>query len=241
MQCSCLDLTDTWQDAASRPTLLFVHAGVTDYTLWDAQVAYFLDNGWHCLRFDIFGLGQSLLSETYLQCAVRTPVDHVGLVDELVNKVLPMNVKVIPIGLSVGGSLALNYTIYFPPRVAGVVVVAGGVRGIDIPNTVEENQLLEEADKRLEAGDMEGAAEMQVRIWGDGPLQPEGRMNKTLRARMLAWNRDIAAREVARKGSGAERTMRREPAPGMMLHEIDVPVAIAYGTLDETCTTGTMK
>ena len=46
---------------------------------------------------------------------------------------------------------------------------------------------------------------------------------------------------MAKTGAGAVDVVRREPAPVTKLHEIDLPVGIAYGTLDETNTTEAMK
>lgn len=64
-----------------KPTFLFIYAGVTDHTLWDAQVDHFLRRGWSCLRYDIFGHGKSVPSEEYLQAADRRRVDHMGRID----------------------------------------------------------------------------------------------------------------------------------------------------------------
>lgn len=161
--------------------------------------------------------------------------------EALIDHVLPANALVIAIGLSIGGSLGLSFTVYCPQRVAGVVIVAGGVRGVEIPNQAAEEALFERADALLEGGDVRGYAELQVSIWGDGPLQEEGRMAEHLRERMLAWNLKIAEREVAGTGAGAMEAVRREPAPVSLLGGIGVPVAVAYGMLDETSTTGAMK
>lgn len=234
-------LSDARKVRTGRPSLLFIHAGVTDHTLWDAQVAHFLDQGWNCLRFDIFGYGRSVPNECYLQSASRKPVDHLAVLDQLINEVLPAGSKVIPIGLSMGGSLALSYTAFYPQRIAGAIIVAGGVRGVEIPNTPQEDALFDQVDALVDTGNVQGAAEMQVRIWGDCPLQPSSRLASHLHGRMLAWNLDIAAREIAKTGAGAIYAVRREPAPATKLHEIQVPVLVAYGRLDETNTTGAMK
>ena len=37
---------------SARPTLLFIHAGVSDHSLWDEQVTFCTINGWGCLRYD---------------------------------------------------------------------------------------------------------------------------------------------------------------------------------------------
>lgn len=49
---------DEVEDLESRPVLLFIHAGVTDHTLWDAQVDHLVARGWSCLQFDLFGFGR---------------------------------------------------------------------------------------------------------------------------------------------------------------------------------------
>lgn len=234
------DVAD-YENAESRPVLLFMHAGVADHTLWDEQVTYLVDKGWNCLRFDLFGFGRSLASEEYLRSDPRPPFDPIEHIDLLRREVLPLESTVVTIGLSIGGSLALGYAVQRSDSVSGMAILAGGVLGFEYPNTPQEDALFEKADALIADGDVQGAANLQVRIWGDGPLQEPGRMAEPLAERMLKWNIEISARECARRGGCNFDTVRRNPPAGSQLHTIDIPTAVAYGTYDETYTTAAMK
>lgn len=61
----------------SRPVLLFIHAGIADHTMWDAQVEFLLERGWNCLQFDAFGFGESRPSDMYLAADPRPPFDPI--------------------------------------------------------------------------------------------------------------------------------------------------------------------
>ena len=55
---------DTTEDGEEnpRPTLLLIHAGVANHTMWDAQIEFLVSKGWNCLRFDLLGFGRSYAS-----------------------------------------------------------------------------------------------------------------------------------------------------------------------------------
>ena len=211
-----------------------------NHTLWDEQVQYLVQRGWNCLRFDLFGYGRSQGSDEYLNSA-REPFDPIEHIDLLRQEVLPPDSSIIPIGLSIGGSLALGYTVQRPDSVDGAVILAGGVRGFEHANTPQEDSLFDKAGALIADGDVQGAANLQVRIWGDGPLQEPGRMAEPLAERMLLWNIDISGREFAKRGGSSFDTVVREPASGTQLHTIDMPTAVGYGAYDETYTTAAMK
>ncbi|KAK3707644.1 hypothetical protein LTR37_011992 [Vermiconidia calcicola] len=225
----------------SRPVLLFLHPGVADHTLWDEQVDYLTQKGWSCLAFDLLGFGQSHASVEYLRSDPRRPFDPIRHVDLLREQVLPAESAVVPIGLSIGGSLALGYTVNRPEYVSGAIVIAGGLLGFEHSNTPQEERLFALDDSLILAGDVQGAANLRVRIWGDGPLQEPGRMREDLADMMLKWNIEISARECAKTGGCALDTVTPEKPAGTLLHAIDVPVAVSYGVFDETYTTAAMK
>lgn len=225
----------------TRPILLFMHAGVSDQTLWDAQIQYLTEKGWSCLSFDHLGYGRSHASEEYLRSTPRQPFNMIEHVDLLREAVLPADATVIPIGLSMGASLAIGYTVSRQDFVSGCCVVAGGLGGFEFPNTEQEDELFKLADDLISHGDVQGAANLQVRIWGDGPLQEPGRMAESLAEQMLKWNIEISARECSKTGGSALDTVQTEKPAGTLLHTIDVPVAVAIGTLDETYTIAAMK
>lgn len=55
--------TEAESGARDRPTLLFIHAGVSNHTLWDETIDFLTVKGWGCVR--ILGIILSRLSNPY--------------------------------------------------------------------------------------------------------------------------------------------------------------------------------
>ena len=225
----------------TRPVLLFIHAGVADHSMWDAQVEYCLERGWNCIQFDMFGFGRSLPNEGYLFSNPRPQFDPIDQLDRLLAEVLQPHNTIIPIGLSIGGSLALGYTVQQRGLVSGLAIISGGVRGFEYNNQPEEDRLFAKIDQLTADGDVQGAANLTVRAWGDGPLQEPGRMDEVVAEQMLKWNIDISQRECSNRGGTALDALARDPPAGTQLHTLDIPTAVAYGVFDETYTTAAMQ
>ena len=236
-----------------RPTLLFIHAGVSDHTLWDEQVSYFSARGWAVLRYDIFGYGLSKPTSDYLKSEPRPIVKHYEHAASIAKKLISMNTalagsskafndKVVAVGLSRGGGIAIELAVAYPELVSGLVVVAGGLMGIHTSNAPEEDALLGQYFNSMKTADVEKAASIFTRYWGDGPLVKANRIGQDVRGKLYAWCEDITRREVNRTGGGFCIPFEGpDPPAAERLSEIQVPVAIAIGTYDETSTTDGMK
>ena len=122
----------------------------------------------------------------------RNPFDSVEQTERLRQAVLGPGANVILIGLSIGASLALAYTLAHPEYVSGLALIAGGLRGFEYNNDPREDALFDKAESLAQVGDVHGVANLMVRIWGDGPLQDPGRLSDDVADRMLKWNIDIA-------------------------------------------------
>jgi pimeloyl-ACP methyl ester carboxylesterase len=66
-------------------------------------------------------------------------------------------------------------------------------------------------------------------------------MAEPLAEQMLKWNIEICARECAKTGGCALDAVEPETPASALLHTIEVPIAVAYGTYDETYTKVAMK
>ncbi|MCJ1250601.1 hypothetical protein MMC30_007829 [Trapelia coarctata] len=230
--------------ASERPTLLFIHAAVADHTLWDCQVEYLVTKGWNVLRYDILGYGKSHPSEAYLEASPRPPVKHYQHTAQVVRNLLykeQTSNKVIVIGLSRGGAIAVDFAIAFPDLVCGLAVVAGGLSGFDSRNLPKEDELFAQEERLSEARDSDGLARLRVRIWGDGPLQEEGRVDYRVRQSLYTWCKDIAVREHNGTGGSAIEDEELDPPAASRLVDIAIPVAVALGTLDESSTNAAMR
>ena len=229
-----------------RPTLLFIHAGVADRSMWDAQVRHFTARGWPVLRFDLLGYGRSTPSPAWVERSPHPPVDAIENAQSVVDAALPGDVsdvdslhpKVVPIGCSKGGMLAVDFALAHPQLVAGVAAIAGALGGFDHPSDPEEEA--HEA-AMLQAGDVQAAARASVRYWGDGPRQSKGRVQGAIRQKLMEWVLDIADREV--KGTGGRLVKWTSPPPpaAQRLAHLQVPVAVGIGTLDESWVIAAMR
>jgi len=243
-------------EAAGKPprcTLLFIHAAIADHTLWDRQVRYFNTCGYEVLRYDLFGFGKSLPSEEFLNKADRPPVRHYEHAAQIIQhwRQLPPysdipftgvhGNKVVVIGLSRGGATAVDLVLSHPDLVCGIAVIAGGLSGFHAQNLPEEDKIFAQEESLLKAKEAESLAQLTVRIWGDGPLQKQGRSPRTLRRDLYEWCKDIAIRECNGTGGSAIASKDLEPPAVGRLADIKVPVAVALGIFDETYTTAAMR
>lgn len=234
----------TGRRASERPTLLFIHAAVADHTLWDGQVEYLVTNGWNVLRYDILGYGRSQPSESYLKGSPRPPVRHYQHSAQVVRywqaKEKGSN-RVVVIGLSHGGAIAVDFALAYPDLVCGLVLVAGGLSGFGARNVPEEDELFAQEEALSKARDLDGLARLRVRIWGDGPLQEEGRVDEKVRQKLYTWCKDIAVQEFNGTGGSALEDEELNPPAESRLVDLRIPVAVALGTLDESSTSAAMR
>jgi len=235
------------------PTLLCIHAGVADHTLWDEQVSYFSTKGWGVLRYDIFGYGLSKPTAKYLKSDPRPKVKHHEHAASIARNLIAMNTtpegtsvasssKFVVIGLSRGGGIAIELTVAHPELVCGLVVVAGNLTGIDAPNTAEEKALIGQWYTSMQVGEIEKAATIFTRFWGDGPSVKEVRIRQDVREKLYAWCADITRREAEKSGGGFCIPYEGTDPPAVeRLSTVKVPVATATSKYDETSTTEGMR
>ena len=237
---------------STRPLLLFVHAGVADHTLWNKQVAYYVPRGWSVCRFDMLGYGKSVPSEAYLQQPRKSKVSHHDYFATLFKEVQKQRLfagdsqnpeanKAVIIGLSRGGSHAVDFAIAHPDLCAGLAVIAGGISGCYPPNSVEEDALLEKEAQITAAKDLDAAVDFNIHFWGDGPLQTPGRVGLEVREKLRHWCHENISREMNGTGGFAIPFEGVKPSAAERLGEIKCPIAVGIGLFDESTTTKSMR
>ena len=102
------------------PPLVFLHGFSVDHRMWDSQVDFFAQHH-QVIRYDLRGFGRSSLpTEPYAHVDdLRALLDHLQLTQATL------------VGLSRGGSVALDFTLTYPQRVDKLVLVdsvLGGYR-----------------------------------------------------------------------------------------------------------------
>jgi len=198
------------------PALVFLHAGVSDARLWQAQVdAYAPAHA--VLRHDRRGFGQSLTVAATPHSAVAdlcAVMDAVGLA------------RAVLVGGSQGGRVAIDAALQRPERVAALVLVAPAVGGAPAGVPTGRAAVLEQAMEAAEAaGDLERLNELEAQFWLDGPEAPPGRVAGAARALFLDMN-GIALRAP-------------DPGPSLdgdsawsRLETLRLPTQVIWGDLD---------
>ncbi|TGD76226.1 alpha/beta hydrolase [Mangrovimicrobium sediminis] len=140
------------QGESPRVVMLHGHGG--DLHSWDALWQH-LPADTPALRYDLRGFGRSGWD-------AHTPYDHA---DDLLAVLDARGIaRVDLVGLSLGGSVALNFALRHPQRVASLVLVSPGMVAWDW--TAEWRERWREIVALASAGDMDGARER----WWQHPL-----------------------------------------------------------------------
>lgn len=197
-------------DLGTGPAVLLLHSGVTDRRMWDAIVPV-LSHSFRVVRPDFRGFGNSPLpSEEYADADdLDALLDSLGIADAAV------------VGSSFGGRVALELATLHPGRVSSLVLLCAALRGVE--PTPDAAAYGAEEDRLLEAGDVEGAVELNVRTW----VGPEA--DDETRERVAAMQRH--AFEVQLEAEA------REPGPQPRRVEVDlsavsVPTLVVSGAKD---------
>ena len=197
------------------PGLVFIHAGVADCRMWDAEFAAF-QNRFRVVRFDMRGFGRTPMPSG--KFSYHDDVARVMRATEMERATL--------VGCSFGANVAIETCLAFPDLVERLVLIAPGLgEGGD----VEEIQRFDEAEEAaLERGDLDGATELNLRLWVDGPFRQPGEVSPAVRERVRAMQLENFRVPMP---DGIER-VRIEPSAGERLREIGVPTLVAVGALD---------
>jgi len=139
--------------AGAGPAVLLLHSTVADRRMWDPQVPALTAAGYRVVRCDLRGFG-----ETPMPDGLYNDADDVA---ELLDVLGADRVAVV--GASGGGRVALEFAARWPARVTALALLATALRGH--PRGPELQEFGEREDALLEAGDVDGATELNVDRW----------------------------------------------------------------------------
>jgi pimeloyl-ACP methyl ester carboxylesterase len=213
-----------YEVVGTGPAVVFVHAGIADLRMWDEQAAALADMA-TVIRYDCRGFGRSRSNAVpYSNRADLIAVlDHLGVAQATL------------VGCSRGGMIALDTAVEFPDRVNALVWVCSFVNGWNPPEGLAypEEEALEQAMMAAEeAEEWERVAEIDVRLWVDGPQQPEGRAAAAVREKVytMALNNYTTA---AVPGAAPQPL---DPPAAERLGDLTIPVLAIVGDLDSAYT-----
>jgi len=206
-----------YDTAGDGTPFVMIHAGVADSRQWNNEFAYFSRN-YQVLRYDLRGYGKSEPADGEF----NHMEDLLSLLD-----FLNLHEPIILMGCSMGGGLAMDFSLTHPKRVKALIMVGSGPSGLelDVPTPAK----FEEADKAIESGNLDLIAEIETQIWFDG----EGRRPEDVdpSMRKLAYEMDYTALSHEAKKLG-ERLPNTDVMAYGRLSLLDIPVLIIVGSHD---------
>ena len=206
-----------WEQAGEGSPVVLLHEGIADSRMWEPQWAEYSER-FRMVRYDMRGFGQS-------PPAVGTfslSGDLVQLLDGL--ELGPATL----IGVSLGGSVAMETTIARPDLVSRLVLVAPGLRGFEMNDETKAGW--EEEEAALERGDIDAAVEVNMRMWVDGTSREPGEVDPELRTKVAEMQRRAIEIYLEAGEEGEHQPLVDDW--GSRLAEISVPTLVIVGELD---------
>ncbi len=200
--------------------LTLIHAGVATCEMWDAHLPAFIDAGLRVIRYDTRGFGRTETEDVPFsnRADLAALHDHLGVASTHL------------VGISRGGTIALDFTLERPGRVRSLGLFASTPGGFDFDDPASE-PFWQRMEALEEARDFETLIPLEVDFWLEGEGQPRGRTGPELRARMERWGHENYF------GPGRDaQPQPLEPRAVERLPDVRVPALIAWGDLDEAAT-----
>jgi 3-oxoadipate enol-lactonase len=201
------------------PAIVLVHEGIADRRMWDPQIRPLVDGGYQAVRCDLRGFGDSEVT--------AGPFSNVGDVREVLTHLGIERASLV--GGSYGARVALEYALIYADTVGALVLVGPGLRDVDW--SAEVRRFGEEEDALLEAGDVEGAVELNVRMWVDGPARTPDQVDPAVRERVREMQRRAFELQLPVPDAGPDAPF--DPPASARLGEVRCPVLIVVGDLDQ--------
>jgi pimeloyl-ACP methyl ester carboxylesterase len=196
--------------------LVFIHAGVCDSRMWDAQIAHFAP-AYRVVRYDMRGYGQSppVDGEFSHHRDLMAVLDHLGIDSAHL------------VGCSMGGEAALELALLAPERTRSLVMVCSLPHGYEF--TGGPPPIWDEIVAAYNAGDDETVSRLDVELWLAGRGRTLDDIEPAIVEKALTMDRIALANE--RRGLG-QRVHLDPPAIGR-LEELAMPLLAITGAHDE--------
>lgn len=204
-----------YEVAGAGPDVTLIHPGLWDCRTWGPQVPVLVDAGYRVTRYDVRGYGRS-------SRPTGEPYSHVQDLTEVLDAAGVEQTALI--GCSMGGGIAIDFTLEHPDRVRALVPVASALGGFEALQ--EEDDWWEGVsapiDAAVEAGDLERAEELQLQIWA--PLGSDDEAGRMIRRIAFDNLHEITMDDSAHQDL--------DPPAAHRLSEIDVPTLVLIAEHD---------
>ena len=202
-----------YERTGSGPAVVLLHGGNLDSRMWDDQYVP-LSRTFTVVRYDIRPYGRSATTEKGFSSVedLRALLDHLQIS------------RASLVGLSLGGRIAVDFTLAYPERVDKLVLMGPGLTGFHFK--VEEDQQMKKALDRAAAGDAKGAMD----LWLEHPMMQPAMSNaiRAERIRTIArdnlriWERLAVGERVSNPPAIQRLSEIRKPTL-LIVGEKDVP------------------
>ena len=200
--------------------LVLNHGGLVDNHLWDDQFAEFAKH-FKVIRYDMRGFGDSGL--------IKNGMEPYSMERDLFSLLQFLNIrKTYMLGLSMGGSLSIDFTLQYPEMVDALITVGAGLSGFEEEDSVEFKAMEEKMEEAFRKGDIARSVEISLQIWTDGPFRTPEQVNPQMRERV----RVMTTQNWERGNDEDVQPRHIEPPAADRLSEIHVPTLIIVGGED---------
>jgi 3-oxoadipate enol-lactonase len=213
-----------YEVAGTGHALTLIHGGLVNRGLWDDQFDVFAQR-YRVVRFDMRGFGDSGLisvegEKFSFEKDVHDLLQFLGIE------------KTYILGLSMGGAVAIDFTLRYPEMVDALIPVAMGLSGFEPEGEEEKEQHIarwNEVGEAIKEGNIDRAVELELRMWTDGPERTPEQVDPVVRQRVRA----MTTRNYKRPDGlvDVEPESLKPPAVSR-LSEIQVPTLIIVGDED---------
>ncbi|SFY40048.1 branched-chain amino acid aminotransferase [Streptomyces atratus] len=168
--------------AGTGDTVVLLHSSACDRRMWDPQWQTLLDAGYRVVRCDFRGYGETPVPDRPNNDAddVRELLDALGIERAAV------------VGSSYGGRVALEFAARWPGRVSALALLSAGSPHHEPTEELDAFDAEEEA--LVDADDLDGAVELNVRTWL-GPEADDEVREKVRTMQRRAYEVQLAAEE----------------------------------------------
>jgi 3-oxoadipate enol-lactonase len=203
--------------AGEGPEIVLLHEGICDSRMWEPQWETWARSH-RLLRLDFRGYGRSPIEPG----AYASGRDVIELLDRHGFE------RAALVGVSLGGRVALEVALAAPERVTALVLVGSGLPGHDWSEQMRATWEKEEA--AFLAGDLDGAVEISLRTWVDGPRRRPEDVDQDVRSRVAEMQRRAYELQLPIKED--EEELLVEDVAGR-LGEITAPTLVLAGEEDQ--------
>ena len=206
---------------AGHPFTL-IHGLLLDRRSWDDEFDVFAQQ-YTVLRYDLRGWGDSAQEEAEPSFSPR---------QDLLSLLQYLNIeKTYLLGLSGGGTLALDFTLAHPDKVDALILVSSDPSGYAPPMSDAIQTFAGQYYGALRQKDIAGAAEATVRFWTDGPRRAPEQVDAQARERITTMSKQ----HIERHGdfmAHEQHMIPLDPPAINRLAEVKVPTLIVVGDED---------